>query len=159
MNIFPTPPWPSTGVDYGSSLSCYLRPVSLPMPDGSTYTATIFDFASDSAMVTGRQGLAEAIARRLVTTRGTLIDDPDYGFDVRDFVNDDIDARGLALIGAGVEAECLKDERVVHAVAAMSFLAGVLVIAVSLIDTVGPFRLVLSVSDVTVSILQVGVTP
>jgi hypothetical protein len=154
--IFPDPPWPSTGTDYGQCLSLFLRPVSLPMLDGSTYVANIFDLASNSAIVSGRQCLAEAIARRLVTTRGTLIDDPDYGFDLRGYVNDDIDARGLALIGAGVEAECLKDERVIAATAAVSLVAGVLVVAVSITDAKGPVKLVLSVSQVTVSILQVG---
>jgi hypothetical protein len=126
------------------------------MPDGSTLTEVIFDFASDFAMVSGRQCLAEALARRLVTTRGTLIGDPEYGFNLLGFVNDDIDARGLALVAAGVEAEMLKDERVVHATAAVSFLSGVLIVAITITDGRGPFKLVLSVSDVTVSILQVA---
>ncbi len=154
--VFPDPPWPVVaGVEHGSCLSCFLRPVSLPMPDGSTYSATIFDLASDSSMVSGRQCLAEALARRLVTTRGTLIDDPEYGFDLRDFVNDDVDARGMALIGSGVDAEMLKDERVIHSATAVSFLAGILIVAITITDGRGPFKLVLSVSQLTVSVLQV----
>lgn len=155
--VFPEPPWPVvSGVDHGSCLSLFLRSVSLPMPDGSTRTTTIFDLAADSAMVSGRQCLAEALARRLVTARGTLISNPDYGTDVTAYVNDDIDARTLAKIASEVDGEMLKDERVVHSATTAAFLGGVLVLSVNITDGLGPFKLVLSVSDVTVSILQVG---
>lgn len=155
--VHPDPPWPVVaGVSYGRDLSCFLRNVSLPMPDGSTFVTVTFDLSTDMAEVDGRQGLAEALARRLVTTRGTLLDDPDYGFDVRQYLNDDLAPRDLALIASGCEQEMLKDERVLRASATATLLNGVLLISISVIDAKGPFKLTLSAADVTIAILVTG---
>jgi len=151
--VFPDPPWPVVpGVNYGRDLSCFLRPVSLT---GPTYNATVFDLSTDMSEVDGRQGLSEALARRLVTKRGTLIDDPNYGFDVREFVNDDLDARELARIAASVDGEMLKDERVLRSSTTATLVGGALILVVNITDSRGPFRLVFSVSQASVSILQV----
>lgn len=124
--------------DYGTDLSC------------------VTDLDPAGLEVSGRTCLAQAIARRLQTPRGGLIDDPNYGFAVTAFLNDDLTARDLALIASNVQAECVKDERVISASATVTLsAAGVLTVAINLVDFVGPFRLVLGVSALTVAILQV----
>lgn len=70
------------------------------------------DLDARCSLVTGRRAIAEAVVRRWTTPRGRLGYDPDYGFDVRQYLNDDVDARTLALIRSGMVAEAKKDERV-----------------------------------------------
>lgn len=117
----------------------------------------VSDLTSDMQEVSGRNGLAQSIARRLSTPRGRLIDDPDYGFSLPDFLNDDIAQDDLARIVGGIQAECLKDERVYSAQASFSSPdnSGVYISVIQLVDGAGPFKLVLSVGDVTVDILRV----
>jgi hypothetical protein len=124
--------------DYGSDLSC------------------VSDLTSELAEVSGRRLVSEAIALRLQTPRGRLLDDPNYGYDLTGFVNDDVSPSDVARIGASVEAECLKDERVISAVVALTFSAGLLAVSVLLSDADGPFTLVLAVGAVTVQIVSVG---
>jgi phage baseplate assembly protein W len=125
--------------DFGSDLSC------------------VTDLDPTGAVVSGRRLLAEAIARRLQTPRGGLIDDPDYGYDVTDFLNDDLSPRDLALMATNINAECAKDQRILSANSTVTLAAGgVLMISVGLTDLDGPFDLVLAVSDVTVAILKVS---
>ncbi len=109
-------------------------------------------------LVTGRVALAQAIARRLATPRGTLAwigDTSDYGHDVRQYLAESITPRLLTSIAARVEAEALADERVRAAVAAVTLVAGTLRIALTITDAAGPFRLTLSIDAVTVTVLQV----
>lgn len=113
------------------------------------------DLTMPAVMVTGNRIVAEAIARRLTTPRGGLIDDPNYGYDLTDFLNDDLSPTDVARIAAGVQAECVKDERVSSAVATVTLTAGVMVVTIALTTANGPFTLVLSITDVTVSILKV----
>ena len=103
----------------------------------------------------GRTLLIQACVRRLITYRGTLIDDPNYGTDVRTFLNADIDARMLGQIGAQVDAELIKDERVLRSNTSATFLDNVLMLSVAIVDGSGPFRLTLAVSQVTVAVLAV----
>lgn len=109
-------------------------------------------------IVDGRTALAEAIARRLSTPRGTLAwigDDPDYGYDLRQHLADDLTPQALAAIGPRVEAEALADERVRAARATATLVGGVLRVALALTDAAGPFRFTLSVDAVNVTVLQV----
>lgn len=125
-----------------------------PSPLGQCWSC-VSDITSPGYYVSGNRAVAEAIARRLQTPRGGLIDDPDYGFDLTAYVNADISPADIALIQSNVDAECLKDERVAAAVSTVTLLAtGVLTVVIQLTAGSGPFTLVLAVSDVTVSLLQ-----
>ena len=106
--------------------------------------------------VTGPLAVAQAISRRLVTTRGTLFYDPEYGFNVRDFLNESIDAQALFQMQSGIEGECLKDERVEAAQAYVEFIeeSSQLIIAIQLVLSSGPFELVLGVDAVTTELLM-----
>ncbi len=117
----------------------------------------VIDCTPDMAEVSGRTCLAQAVARRYVTPRGGLIDDANYGFDLRQYINDDMSLADIARVQAGAEAEALKDERVEACKVTIAVSAeGLMVVSVVLTDSVGPFTLVLSISEVTVQILSVS---
>ncbi len=114
--------------------------------------ACVDDIDPGLSLSDGRQGLIEAIARRLITPRGGLFYDPTYGYDVRRFVG----ATGASApaIAQGVANEALQDERILQARAAVTLGAEELTIRLSLQDAAGPFELTLAVSRVTVSLLR-----
>jgi phage baseplate assembly protein W len=109
-----------------------------------------------AAEVSGRTCLAQAMARRLSTPRGRLIYDPNYGYDLTGEINDDVTPRDIARITANVNTECLKDERVVATNVTATFANSILVVTIVLTDGQGPFTLVLAVTAVTVTLLQVS---
>lgn len=130
------------------------------MTDYGTDLATVFtpygaDVDPAGIEVSGRLGLAQSLIRRLLTPRGRLIDDPDYGFSLTDFFADDLSQSDLGEIQGGVEAEMLKDERVVAASATVTFQSTVLLVAISITDGVGPFKLTLAVTSVNVTVLAI----
>ena len=113
------------------------------------------DLTADFREVTGRRRLAEAVARRYQTDRGTLIGDPNYGFNLTNLVNADVSPADLIAAQSGAEAEALKEEQVRSAVVTMTLAAdGLLTVTCKLVDADGPFTLTLAVSDVTVQILE-----
>jgi hypothetical protein len=126
--------------------------------DLGTDVRCVDDLDPTFRLVSGREGLAQALARRLSTKRGELAligDDEDYGLDVREFVGEDVGPRATFELAAQVEAETLRDERVLSATATASFAGGVLTLSLALSDAAGPFRLTLAVTDVSVSVLKV----
>ena len=154
-------------------------PVSAPVinPALGSDLSGVSDLDPTMAEVSGRLCLSQNLARRLITPRGTLIDDPNYGYDLTQYLNADIGPSDIAQIQAGVEAEFLKDERVLDATIVAQFVGptqvqaaltatianpqpvplGVLIITATVTDSTGPFTLVLSVSNVTVTLLAVSV--
>src|SRR5690606_21919495 len=90
-----------------------------------------------------REALAQAIARRLMTERGSLFYDLNFGTDVRSWLNAAIDETGLFRIRTAVEAEAMKDERVERARAEVEIEDSGQRIAVRLYltDSAGPFQL------------------
>jgi len=113
--------------------------------------------ANLSQATSGNRCLAEAIARRISTARGTLFYDTDYGTDIRSRLNG-IEAREITALA--IENEALKDERVKDVKVALDFgelgtaQQGTLLISLELTASDGPFVLVLSVNDLTVEILE-----
>ncbi len=150
--------------DLGHDLSCTMRTVALVMPDGSTQLVTAVQPSINMSEVSGRRNLAEACVRRITTGRGTLIDvvipstTANYGTDVKVYQNADVTAKALAQIGAGVEAELKKDERIVRAPTVASFVGtwpdGVLMLDITIVDADGPFKLILAIGQVTTTILS-----
>lgn len=127
-------------VDFGSDLSC---------------TDDLDDVARE---ISGQDVLAQAIYRRLTTPRGQLLDDPDYGIDVRSFLSRGIDAGKLREIEGTIRQEVLKDERVANVTAQASIDYRSYSMTVSLIVTTGegPFRLVFDITADTVEFLKEG---
>lgn len=128
--------------DYGTDLSC------------------TNDLTSTCATASGVTVVGQALYRRLITPRGRLLSDPKYGTDIRQWLNEDVAPANLAALQGAIQAECLKDERVLGAdvtIAAPARLTGayIITIVVTLQQNV-TFDLVLSVTGVTVSLLQVN---
>jgi len=127
-------------VDFGTDLSC------------------TDDLDETMKEISGQDVLAQAIYRRLTTPRGQLIDDPDYGIDVRSFLSRGVDAGKLREIEGTIRQEVLKDERVANVTAKATIDYKTYSITVSLIVTTGdgPFRLVFSITADTVEFLKEG---
>lgn len=124
------------------------------MVDYGTDLACVDDIDPTGRVVSGNRLIAEAVARRWTTPLGALIGYPDYGYDVAKHINADMSASDLAAMNFALEAEALKDERVEAATVTSSLAEdGVLTITGSLDAGEGPIRLVLSVSDVSVTLL------
>ena len=147
--------------DYGNDRSVTQRIVVLPFPDGTTRAVKAVQSSLDQVEVTGRACLSEALLRRLVTFRGTLIDSEipsttaDYGEDLTQSVNDDMTPRAIAMVGAAVDAELRKDERVIRSATVATLVGGILMVAINVVDSAGPFKLVLAISSVSVQVLSV----
>jgi hypothetical protein len=125
----------------------------------STDYGTDLDCTSDInpalVLVSGRKCLGQALYRRLISTRGCLLDDPNYGTDVTQFILDDIAPDDVIRVAHAIDAEMIKDPRVVASSTVGEFRpAGDLQMTVTITDGAGPFALVLGVSAVTVTILQ-----
>jgi hypothetical protein len=135
-----------------------LGTVPSTLPNYGTDLSGITDLDATLAETSGLTMLGQALARRLITPRGTLCDDPNYGFDVRGYLNDDLAPADVARIAAGIDAELVKDERVfASSTTATLTAAGVLTTVTSVTPGAGPaFRLVLGITSVTVQVLSVG---
>jgi phage baseplate assembly protein W len=120
----------------------------LSTPDGS-------DLDPMGGVVSGRRALGQAIARRLSTPRGSLLDDATYGYDLRSLVGEALRPGDLAAVSAEIVDQCRADERVDDAAVTVTQpTAGAVRVELLLIsETVGPLRLVLAVSAVSAEIL------
>lgn len=130
--------------------------------DFGTDVSCVTDVDPRCAVVSGRRLLAEAVARRLITPRGRLIGDPNYGTDITDYINDDVSKTNLAAMRAAIIAEARKDERVekcqviITPPPARDMGIGKYLIAVTLTDADGPFDLTLAVNQLTLELLDVA---
>ncbi len=107
-------------------------------------------------LVSGRAALVQAILRRFQTRRGTLVDDPDYGLDLTDWVGKRTDTAQLLAWQQALQAEARKDQRVRSARARLTTLpSGVLRFTLALETAEGPFSLTVQVSEVSVDLLSV----
>jgi hypothetical protein len=89
-------PPPTTGLAYGTDLSC---------TTDLTPTLAEVDPLSPSAIV-------EALIRRFSTPRGSLEDDQDYGLDLRQHCNRGVTQRELRALAGSMQGEAQKDDRV-----------------------------------------------
>lgn len=125
------------------------------MADLGRDLSCVDDVTPDFREVTGRRRLAEAVARRYMTDRGTLVGDPNYGYNLTNLVNADLSPADLVAHQSGAQAEALKEEQVRAAVVVLSLAAdGLLTVACTLTDADGPFTLTLAISAVSVQILE-----
>ena len=105
--------------------------------------------------VTGTRLLGEALYRRLITPRGQLLDDPDYGLGIVQLLNKPMTTREIASLPARIQAECLKDERVASVTATVTRTGEIWKISLVATASSGePFRLVMSVDQVTPALLE-----
>lgn len=128
-------------MSYGYDTSC-----TDDLYPGRTSTGTVF--------------VIEAIYRRLTTRRGSVVDAPNDGIDVRDFLQTDGTPRELAAIEGQIRAELSKDDRIEPGslIVSAKLTGENLAIRVGgLTSDADSFSLVLAVSGVTVDMLDDGV--
>ena len=70
------------------------------------------DLDANHRLISGVVLLATDLYRRIITPRGSLIDDEDYGIDIRAMLHKAMTPAEEATIPSRVRAECLKDPRV-----------------------------------------------
>jgi phage baseplate assembly protein W len=103
----------------------------------------------------GMENLAEALARRLQTPRGGLFYDPEYGLDVRDWLNETDSEEARFELATLASAECEGDPRVLSADVDVLVLGeDGITIAISGQSLEGPFSLILEANKVTVEVLN-----
>lgn len=131
--------------------------------DFGTDVSTFPDLDPSFALIYGNRVLAEAVVRRWVTVRGSLLDAPDYGCDVREYVNEagvmgNIAKSTLFRMKSAMENEAKKDQRVANCVVNLNYnQATQTMVAQAELDTAGgPFKLELGITSVTVALLKLG---
>ena len=108
--------------------------------------------------VTGYLNLSYAILRRWQTPRGGLFYDPDYGTDLRDWVNQSSAPAGLFRLASSAANEAEKDPRVVSCACQVVYDPngpGFNVTA-QIVTGTGPFALIAGVSQIGVTLLRVA---
>lgn len=136
------------------------------MSEGYGFDSWCFDELQTGRMVSGAELVAQAIYRRLTTPRGTLRggeEESVYGLDLLDFVGQVGSQAALDALPDVVEAEVLKDDRVLTCDVECTpttdtdgTVAIVMTVTATLRDDSDQFILTLSVDDVSVTV--VGVT-
>lgn len=117
------------------------------MTDFGTDLSLVDDLEPTMREVSGTELLGQALFRRLTTPRGMLLDDPDYGTDVREFVSWGALPTKFAAIPALVRAELLKDERIEAATVSTAVAGGSVRLNISIDTGDGPFPLVVDVTQ------------
>lgn len=97
--------------------------------------------------------VGQRVMRRLLTPRGGLASiggDPNFGWDVRQYINGRVSSSTLAQAQQEIQNECLKDEEVLSATVSFVYaFNGALSITIQLTGATGPFSLVLPVQNLT----------
>jgi hypothetical protein len=127
--------------------------------DLSTFTSTgEVDIDPLFASIDGPRAVLEDCARRLMTPAGFFPRYPDFGFDLRAKLASRINAVTRMQIGNSIEAELLKEERVLQA-KVVEFIedpprSNSWRIRISITLAEGPFVLVLQASQLNVTVLE-----
>lgn len=105
--------------------------------------------------------LAQALVRRLDCPRGALLDDLDYGIDVRSFVNRPTTTAEINALAGQIRAELLKDDRVesLTVIVAPTPTGSAMAISLSVLPVdarLGPFRLTLGVTSAELLIQELA---
>jgi hypothetical protein len=100
--------------------------------------------------------VGQAISRRLITPRGNVTDDQNYGYDLRAYCNRGVTLDEIRGIAASVRAEAMKDTRVASATCDVTFGVGRLAVrlALTLQANTGPFPLVFFVTADGIQLIE-----
>ncbi len=100
--------------------------------------------------------LAQAICNRLTTPLGTLRYAPQYGEDVRSYLNDAWTPAIAAARQAAIQTQCLQDQRVSSVLVSLTYNTSSQTVSINITGTgsVGPFALTLLASAVSVTLLD-----
>lgn len=121
------------------------------MTDFGTDLLWIDDLDPTHRMTSGTALVGQAIYHRLITPRGGLIDDPNYGLGLIEQLHQAKTPVQQRALVTQIKAEALKDERVERCDVTMADLGGGRVdISLAIDCSAGPFKLILS-ADVTLA--------
>jgi phage baseplate assembly protein W len=122
---------------------------------GSDFDCTD-DLTAEMREVSGPMALAQNVYRRLSTPRGMVIDAPDYGRDLRDYLHKGLTPTEQTSIPGEVRAEVLKEQRIENAdVRVTSFADEAMTLAIRCESAEGPFSLTLDVTAAAVVLAEV----
>lgn len=129
-------PAPTGNLGYGTDLSCT-----------TDLTETMDETDPDSP-----RGIAELLIRRLDTARGTLPDDPDFGYDLVGCLNKVLTAQDLLAMPGIITREALQDDRIASVAVKADYTARTKTLDVSIAitpqdPTKSTFTLILAVTD------------
>lgn len=128
-------------------------------PDYGTDVYLLTDLGPVWGTATGLVNLGLALARRLMTPRGTLPYDPNYGTDVRAYLNKRVTTVGVSALQGDISSECQKDERVQTCDGSVSFSKSTRSMFISATVTTifgETFTLVMAATAISVSVLSVN---
>jgi hypothetical protein len=142
----------------------FVNPLIAPAPSlpraGDSETgqdiACITDVGTSLSLARGPRNVGNALARRLITPRGGLFYDPNYGLDIRNYLNAGFTPQALAQGQSDVASEVSKDPRVedpiVTVVSDLATASMQITITCELAE--GPHEFVFGVSLLTVELLK-----
>lgn len=117
----------------------------------------ISDVGQSLSLARGLRNLGNALARRLFTPRGGLFYDPNYGLDVRAFVNAAFTPQQLSQVQADIAAEESKEERVENPQVTVVSNTQTATMTIGIVCELaeGPFRFLVAVNALTAELLSV----
>lgn len=131
------------------------------MADFGTDISSYPDYDPLGTLVSGTVGLCQRVARRLTNPRGAWFWAPNECTDLRSYLNDTLTQEKQASLKSIVEREIQREEGVLNVTADVSAnrlttLGQVIVIHVTGVSADGPFKFVMNITAVTLSILNSG---
>jgi hypothetical protein len=118
------------------------------MTDFGTDFACFSDLDQSLRMIGGLELVKQAVFHRLTTK--DLLDVEDFGIDVREYLGRGLTAANVDGLRSEIEEVAERDIRVEEATVKLRLDGNVLTIDLSCVTSEGPFRLVLSVTALTV---------
>jgi len=120
--------------------------------------ACVMDVTPDLAEVDPLSvtAVGQAIMRRLITPRGGVLDDQNYGFDLRAYCSRGATLDELRGLAASVRGEAMKDSRVADASCSVTYTNGQLTVNLTLTlqSSDGPFALVFFVTADGIALVE-----
>jgi hypothetical protein len=116
----------------------------------------IFDTGTMLTLASGLKNLGNALCRRLITPRGALFYDPEYGYDVRSFLNKGFTPDQLAAVQDQIAAEVEKDDRIQDATVTVVTDISAMSMQITIVAEIseGPYAFIISVDRVTARLLS-----
>lgn len=127
------------------------------MVDFGDDVSTFPDLDVTGNTITGVRVIAEACLRRLMTPEGSLSYDPDYGYDLSELLNEDLEDRELRRHAARAELELEKDERILNARVELTLDASTHTLKIRITGELADredFELVMKIDEVSADVLK-----
>lgn len=117
----------------------------------------IVDVGKSFAIASGLRNIGNAMARRLMTPRGGLFYDPNYGLDLRNYLSAGNTPQQLAQLQSEIVSEVSKDERIENptVTVAINVPASKLTIAILTDTAVGPYKFIVEIGKLSVDLLRI----